>query len=65
VSFDKEYPNRKDMREPYRKSKAIDSSCRNHGGCPYCENNRKHATERRALSADEQIAELTNPEQPK
>jgi hypothetical protein len=29
-------------RKPYKGSKAIDPSCRNHGGCPWCEENRKH-----------------------
>ena len=32
----------KEHRQPYRKSKAIDKTCRNHGSCPYCEQNRKH-----------------------
>ena len=27
----------KEHRKPYRGSKAIDGSCRNHGGCPWCE----------------------------
>ena len=30
----------KEKRKPYYKSKAIDKSCRNHGGCTYCEQNR-------------------------
>jgi hypothetical protein len=29
-------------RKPYKGSKAIDPSCRNHGGCPWCEENRKY-----------------------
>ena len=32
----------KEKRKPYRGSKAIDPSCRNHGGCPWCTENRKH-----------------------
>ena len=40
MSFDKKYQNRKDWRKPYRKSKRFDKSCRNHGGCGYCKNNR-------------------------
>ena len=41
MSFDNHhYPNRKDHREPYRGSKGFDRSCRNHGGCPYCEGGR-------------------------
>jgi len=32
----------KEKRKPYRGAKAVDRSCRNHGDCPYCANNRKH-----------------------
>ena len=32
----------KEHRKPYKGSKAIDPSCRNHGGCIWCEQNRKH-----------------------
>ena len=30
----------KEKREPYYRSKLFDMSCRNHGGCPWCEGNR-------------------------
>ena len=42
MSLDKSIANGKDHRKPYRGAKAIDPSCRNHGGCPWCEENRKH-----------------------
>ena len=42
MSFDKEYPNRKDWRKPYKGSKRFDVSCRNHGGCGWCEGNRRY-----------------------
>lgn len=41
MSFDKNYQNRKDRREQYRRSKAIDRSCRNGGSCPICSGNRQ------------------------
>jgi len=44
MSFDKEYPNRKDHRKQYYGSKAIDHTCRSHGSCSWCENNRKFKT---------------------
>jgi hypothetical protein len=47
MAFDNNYPNRKDKRQAYRKSKAFDRSCRNHGGCPYCEGNRLFTNKRR------------------
>lgn len=47
----------KTKKQPYRKSRAFDSSCRCHGGCPWCEGNRKHGTDKRSLTADEQLTE--------
>jgi len=41
MSLDKSIAHGKEHRKPYRGSKAIDPSCRNHGGCPWCEENRK------------------------
>lgn len=40
MSLDKAIEHGKEKRKPYHKSKAIDKSCRNHGSCPYCEQNR-------------------------
>jgi len=40
MSFDKDYPNRKDWRTPYHKSKRFDRSCRPGGNCGWCESNR-------------------------
>lgn len=36
MSLDKAIKYGKEYRKPYRKSKAFDRSCRNHGSCPYC-----------------------------
>lgn len=40
MSFDTNYPNRKDRRKPYRGSQSFDRSCRHGGSCPWCERNR-------------------------
>lgn len=42
MSLDKAILHRKEYRKPYRGSKAIDKSCRNHGGCEWCKQNRLH-----------------------
>lgn len=42
MSLDKAIKSGKEHRKPYTGSKAIDCTCRNHGGCPCCEGNRKH-----------------------
>lgn len=52
MAFDKYYPNRKDKRKPFYKSKRFDRSCRCHGGCPYCEGNRMYSTIKRKQDSD-------------
>jgi hypothetical protein len=47
MAFDNHYPNRKDWRKPYYKSKAFDWTCRNHGSCSWCANNRQFKNRRR------------------
>ncbi len=52
MSFDKNYPKRKDHRKPYRGSKAVDSGCRPGGDCPYCQAGRKHKRQRGPKKGD-------------
>jgi len=40
-------------KRPYTKSKAVDASCRCHGGCPVCTGNRLY-TQRRGAEAQAQ-----------
>jgi hypothetical protein len=48
MSFDKDYPKRKDHRQPYQKRcEQVDVSCRPGGSCPYCRSNRQFRTEKR------------------
>lgn len=42
MSLDKAIEYGKEHRKEYQGGKAIDKSCRNHGGCVWCENNRRH-----------------------
>ena len=37
----------KEHRKPYYGSEAYSCSCRNHGGCPWCEGNRLYNTKRK------------------
>ena len=53
------YKTRKDWRQPYRKSRAFDRSCRNHGNCPWCESNRTIGDKRRA-PADEKEQKIVH-----
>ena len=40
MSLDKAIEHKKEWRKQYYGSKAIDKSCRNHGSCPWCKENR-------------------------
>ena len=42
MSLDKGIEHGKEHRKPYRGSKAFDHSCRNHGSCEWCRENRQH-----------------------
>jgi hypothetical protein len=42
MSLDKAIIHGKEHRKKYRGAKAVDKTCRNHGGCPYCEAGRLH-----------------------
>ena len=42
MSLDKAIKHWKEHRKPYTGSKCIDHTCRDHSGCPWCEENRQH-----------------------
>ena len=42
MSLRKAIDHGKEHRKPYHGSKDFDRTCRNHGGCPWCEENRKY-----------------------
>ena len=47
MSLDKAIEHGKEKRKPYRKSKRIDATCRNHGSCPWCQENRQYKNTKR------------------
>ena len=55
MSFDKHIG--KEHRKPFRGSKAIDKTCRNHGSCPACLANRLHSDTKRKQTADDKLKE--------
>jgi len=65
MSFKKAIKHGKERRKPYRGSKRFDSSCRNHGSCPYCSSGRLFASKRRGMSLREAEQELVEPDVPK
>ena len=40
MSLNKAIEHGKEKRKPYTGAKAIDCTCRNHGGCDWCKSNR-------------------------
>lgn len=55
MSLDKSIFYKKEKRKPYRDSKRFDYSCRNHGSCGYCKNNRTHNFQKRCLFSKQDI----------
>ncbi len=43
MSLEKSIRNGREHRKPYRKAKAIDKTCRNHGTCLRCRSDRLHS----------------------
>jgi len=46
------------FKTPYRKSKAVDKTCRCHGGCPYCKGNRMYQFTKEDLRTSQQLIEF-------
>lgn len=55
MSMDKAIQYGKEHRKPYHGAKSIDSTCRNHGGCPYCEGNRLYHTKKELERTDSEM----------
>lgn len=57
MSLEKAIQHGKEKRKRYYNSADFDHSCRPHGGCPYCENNRLFATKKAKLHANKEEQE--------
>lgn len=55
IMLDKSIKHGKEKRKQYRRSKLFDRSCRNHGSCSYCRENRIFNNHRRELISKEAI----------
>lgn len=58
MSFDRNYPNRKDHRRPYYDTRRFDRGCRNHGSCGHCVGNRTHKNDRRAPIVEDEYESI-------
>lgn len=57
MSLNKSIQSGKEHREPYRGTRAIDHTCRNHGSCEWCKSNRTHKNDKRELAAEQEMRE--------
>lgn len=55
--LDKAIMHGKERRKPYYQSGRFDRTCRPHGGCPWCLDDRLHAANQRRMAAEYQMAE--------
>lgn len=59
MSLDKAIKYGKEHRKIYRRNKAIDPMCRNHGDCPWCEKGRLHKNKRNELKYTDTTSDFT------
>jgi len=58
MSLEKAIWHGKEKRKLYRGGKAVDSTCRNHGSCGWCEGNRKHGSRKREQAAEDRMRDF-------
>ena len=58
MALDKAIKAGKEWRKHYKGGKAIDPTCRNHGGCSWCEENRKYKNIKRLEKALDKLKEV-------
>ena len=57
MSLDKAIRSGKEHRKKYCGTKAIDKTCRNHGSCPVCRDNRLHKFKKRELETKSKLGD--------
>lgn len=55
MGLDKAIEHNKEYRQPYRDTKAFDYSCRNHGSCDWCRENRAYKNLKREEKMKNQL----------
>lgn len=57
MGLEKAIEHGKEHRKPYRRAKAVDRTCRNHGDCPYCRDGRLHQIRREREKMENKMEE--------
>lgn len=60
MGLEKAIEHNKEHRHPYFGSKAIDHTCRNHGSCDWCKENRLHSRKKIEEKLKNQLTEWEN-----
>ena len=60
MSLSKAIESGKEHREEYTGSKAIDKTCRNHGSCGWCLDNRTYGEKRMKIATEQALEEYYN-----
>ncbi|MBQ6554038.1 MAG: hypothetical protein IJL89_02290 [Firmicutes bacterium] len=55
MSLNKAVLHGKEHRKPYKGAKAVDGTCRNHGSCDYCKNNRMYSINKAIEKTDQML----------
>ena len=63
MSLDKAIEHGKEKRKPYRRAKAVDATCRNHGSCRWCKENRLYQYNRTEESSLQRLREEAETEE--
>ena len=58
MSLNKAIKSGKEHRKPYKGAKAIDRTCRNHGSCSWCMNNRTYKNKGKEKIAEQEIKDI-------
>lgn len=58
MSLDKAIRSGKEHRKKYYGTKAIDKTCRNHGSCPVCRDNRLYKFKKKEIAVRSEMKEL-------
>lgn len=59
MSLDKAIEHGKEKRKPYKRAKAVDPTCRNHGGCPWCKQGRLYKGKKALLKHTDTTDDFT------
>lgn len=57
MGLDKAIEHGKEKRKPHIGAKSIDFTCRNHGSCEWCKENRTHKHTKRSLRQKQKLEE--------